>query len=109
MHLGAIRLSPTPADLRLLLQSVHQDAVWWDATSKNVGNKVTFDWTVNGTPGSPGACGVRASDPNAVCLVTKWLGYTDQNGTVGSGASFGAQGHVLCDFDYNSCPAGVRP
>ena len=82
---------------------------WWDVTSKNVANKVKFNWTINGTPPSPGLCGVHAPDPNAICLQTTWLGYTDQNGTVGNGPSFGTQGHVLCDFDYNSCPANVRP
>ena len=101
--------APTPAGCDYFYNPTTKILSWWDLTSKNVGNKVEFDWTVNGTPATPGFCGVRSSDPNAICLVTKWLGYTDQNGTVGSGASFGAQGHVLCDFDYNSCPAGVRP
>jgi Flp pilus assembly protein TadG len=87
---------------------------WWNATSKNSANAVKFDWTVNGTPGSAGACpapggGPRPPDANAVCLVTTWLGYTDQNGTVGDGPDFGTQGHVLCDFTYNSCPDGVKP
>ena len=82
---------------------------WWDSASKDVDNKVKFGWTVNGTPATPGFCGIRASDPNSICLVMKWLGYTDINGTVGSGVTFGTQGHVLCDFDYNSCPAGVKP
>ena len=68
-----------------------------------------FDWSVNGTPATPGFCGVRGSDPNAICLHTTWLGYTDQNGEVGTGPDFGTQGHVLCDFTYNSCPAGVKP
>lgn len=106
---ASVSPSPTPAGCDYFYNATTKILSWWDATSKNVGNKVSFDWTVNGTPASPGACGVRAPDPNAVCLVTTWLGYTDQNGTVGTGPSFGTQGHVLCDFDYNSCPAGVRP
>ena len=75
---------------------------------------VDLKWIVNATAGTPGACGlppsgIRPSDPNAICLETTWLGYTDQNGTVGTGPSFGVQGHVLCDFTYNSCPANVKP
>jgi hypothetical protein len=84
---------------------------WVNAANRNDGKTklVDLQWNVNATPGTPGACGIRASDPNAICLVTQWLGYTDQNGTIGNGPSFGAQGHVLCDFDYNSCPAGAKP
>jgi len=84
---------------------------WVNATTQSDGKTKLIDaqWTVNGTPSTPGACGVRSSDPNAVCLVTTWLGYTDLNGTVGTGPSFGPQGHVLCDFTYNSCPAGIKP
>ncbi len=101
--------APTPNGCDYFYNSTTKMLSWWDAASKDVGNKVKFAWTVNGTPAIPGVCGVRSPDPNAVCLETKWLGYTDQNGTVGSGTSFGAQGHVLCDFTYNSCPAGIRP
>jgi hypothetical protein len=79
--------------------------VTWNDTNK----KVQMAWSVDATPGTPGFCGVRASDPNAICIHTTWLGYTDQNGEVGTGPDFGTQGHVLCDFTYNSCPAGVKP
>jgi len=90
---------------------------WWNQASRNTASQdpVSFGWTVNGTPDSPGACPgpgntARTSDPNAICLVMTWLGYTDQNGTVGSGPDFGTQGEVLCDFKYvNSCPDGVKP
>ena len=84
---------------------------WVNAANRNDGRTKLIDlqWNVNAVPPKAGACGVRSSDPNAICLVTQWLGYTDQNGTIGTGPSFGTQGHVLCDFDYNSCPAGVKP
>ena len=81
---------------------------WYNPATRTGANayEVAFNWTV---AGHEGACGVRSSDPNAICLVTTWLGYTDQNGEVGTGPDFGTQGHVLCDFTYNSCPAGVKP
>jgi Flp pilus assembly protein TadG len=101
--------TPTPVGCDYFYNPSTKILSWWDSASKDVNNTVKFDWTVNGTQASPGFCGVRASDPNAICLVTTWLGYTDENGTVGTGPSFGTQGHVLCDFTYNSCPAGVRP
>jgi hypothetical protein len=99
--------SPTPCDY--YYNPTTEILSWWNAATKDPGNKVTFGWTINGTPASPGKCGVRSSDPNAICLVMTWLGYTDQNGTVGTGPDFGTQGEVLCDFTYNSCPAGVKP
>jgi Flp pilus assembly protein TadG len=71
--------------------------------------KIDFTWKMADTPASPGYCGTRPPDSTALCIVTTWLGYTDQNGEVGSGQNFGTQGHVLCDFTYNSCPAGVKP
>ena len=43
------------------------------ARARTSDNKVMFDWTVNGTPATPGFCGVRSSDPNAICLHTTWL------------------------------------
>ncbi len=106
---ASVTPTPTPAGCDYYYNPSTKILSWWDATSKDTANKVKFGWTVNGTPASPGACGVRPSDPNALCLVTTWLGYTDQNGTVGTGPDFGTQGHVLCDFTYNSCPDGVKP
>jgi hypothetical protein len=105
----SVGVTPTPAGCDYFYNPSTKILSWWDSVSKNVANAVSFSWTVNGTQGTPGACGVRSSDPNAVCLATTWLGYTDQNGTVGTGQSFGTQGHVLCDFAYNSCPAGIKP
>jgi hypothetical protein len=101
--------TPTPAPCDYYYNPTTGILSWWNAATKDPGNKVTFGWTVNGTPATPGACGVRTSDPNAICLVMTWLGYTDQNGTVGTGPDFGTQGEVLCDFTYNSCPVGVKP
>jgi Flp pilus assembly protein TadG len=101
--------TPSPPSCDYYYNPSTQILSWWNLATKDTANKVTFGWTVNGTPASPGACGVRASDPNALCLVMTWLGYTDQNGSVGNGPDFGTQGHVLCDFTYNSCPDGVKP
>jgi len=106
--------SPTPPSCDFYYNPTTKILSWWNLTTKDIKNKVTFGWTVNGTPDSPGACPgpnntARQSDPNALCLVMTWLGYTDKNGSVGSGQSFGTQGEVLCDFTYNSCPAGVKP
>ncbi len=61
----------------------------------------TFDWSV---PASPGACGVRARDPNALCLVVQWKGFTTGPGPIG-GQDFGARGIRLCDLAITgSCP-----
>lgn len=71
--------------------------------------RVRLNWTVNATAGTEGACGIRSSDPNALCLVTSWQGYFPVGSIVGTGPDFGARAFVLCDFTYNSCPANVRP
>jgi hypothetical protein len=43
---------------------------WEDATTKaEPGKQVMFTWQVDGTPATSGACGVRAADPNSICLV----------------------------------------
>jgi hypothetical protein len=111
----AVVPSPTPASCDYFYNSSTEILSWWNLTSKDVRNKVNFSWTVSGTPDSPGACPgpgntARPKDPNAICLVMTWLGYTDQNGTVGTGPDFGTQGEVLCDFNYQgSCPDGVKP
>jgi Flp pilus assembly protein TadG len=101
--------APAPAGCDYYYNPSTKMLSWWNSASKNVDNTVKFSWTVSGTPASPGVCGIRSPDANAICLQMTWLGYSDQNGTVGEGPSFGTQGHVLCDFAYNSCPAGVKP
>jgi hypothetical protein len=101
--------APTPAGCDYYYNAATKTLSWWDGLSKDVGNSVKFGWKISGSPAQPGVCGIRSSDPNAICLEMTWLGYTDQNGTIGSGPTFGTQGHVLCDFNYNSCPAGVKP
>ena len=55
--------SPTPAGCDYFYNPTTKILSWWDLTSKNVGNKVKFDWTVNGTPATPGFCGVRSLRP----------------------------------------------
>jgi Flp pilus assembly protein TadG len=63
---------------------------------------ISFNWQNAGTPG---ACGNHPSDPNAICLVTEWRGFTTGPGPVGSGEAFGPSGIVLCDLDYSvGCP-----
>jgi hypothetical protein len=101
--------APAPANCDYFYNPTTKVLSWWNSASKDSNNKVTFSWQVTGTADTYGVCGLRSPDPNAICLQMTWLGYTDQNGTVGDGPSFGTQGHVLCDFAYNSCPAGVKP
>jgi Flp pilus assembly protein TadG len=94
---------------------VYDDAThrieWFSAATRAGADtyRISFNWKINDTPASPGYCGLHAPDPNAICLVTKWLGYTSENNQVGSGEDFGTQGFVLCDFTYNSCPKNVKP
>ena len=84
--------------------------VQWVATgTKRTGSKegdddvhISFSWSNAGTPG---ACGVRDSDPNAICLVTEWRGFTTGPGPIGTGTNFGPSGIKLCDLDYTvGCP-----
>ncbi len=63
---------------------------------------ISFGWANAGTPG---ACGVQSSDPNAICLVTEWRGFTTGPGPIGAGTNFGVGGITLCDLDYSvGCP-----
>lgn len=48
--------------------------------------KVEWDWH---TPASPGACGVRDSDPNAVCLLASWQGFQTGGINPGDGKDMG--------------------
>jgi Flp pilus assembly protein TadG len=68
--------------------------------------KLSFTWQLADTAGY---CGTRAKDPNALCIIATWEGYSSQPGQVGGGEDFGTQGTVLCDFKYGSCPPGVTP
>ena len=55
--------------------------------------------------GTSGACGVHQSDPNAICLVTEWRGFTTGPGPVGGGTSFGPTGVALCNLTLKAgCP-----
>jgi len=84
-------------------------AYWFDPAARTItwrakadpDLKVVYGWSMNGTPG---ACGIRPSDPNAICLVTQWKGFTTGPGPVGEGEDFGAQSIVLCDRNLGSCP-----
>jgi hypothetical protein len=102
--------TPAPTCDYIYTDSTHHLDWYNAATRPNAQNyNISFSWKINDTPASPGYCGLHAPDPNAICLVTKWLGYTSQNETVGNGKDFGTQGFVLCDFTYNSCPKNVKP
>jgi hypothetical protein len=81
---------------------------WYNLATRNGADtyKLSFDWQLADTPGY---CGTRPKDPNALCIIATWEGYSSISGPVGGGDEFGAQGTVLCDFTYNSCPPGVQP
>jgi hypothetical protein len=84
-------------------------AYWYDTTARTItwrtadetDLKVEYGWSMNGTPG---ACGIRPSDSNAICLVTQWKGFTTGPGPVGGGEDLGAQSIVLCDRNLGTCP-----
>ena len=43
---------------------------WAGATTKaEPGKQVMFTWQVDGTPATPGYCGIRSPNPNSICLV----------------------------------------
>lgn len=65
---------PSPAGCDYYYNPSTEILSWWNGSSQDLGNKVAFGWTVGGIPDSPGACGLRSSDPNAVCLMMRWLG-----------------------------------
>ena len=86
------------------------NTIQWVATgTRRTGSKesdddlhISFNWQNAGTSG---ACGAHVSDPNAICLVTEWRGFTTGPGPVGSGSAWGPSGIVLCDLDYSvGCP-----
>ncbi len=84
-------------------------AYWYDATARTItwrtaaatNLKVTYGWSMNGTAG---ACGIHPSDPNAICLVTEWQGFSTTGGTIGEGEDFGVSAFALCDLTLGSCP-----
>jgi hypothetical protein len=57
---------------------------WFAGAENNV--RVEWDWA---TAGTPGKCGSRSSDPNAVCLVTSWQGIQVAGSLPGNGQDFG--------------------
>ena len=83
---------------------------WYDPVTRSItwrlpdakDLKFQYGWSMNGTSG---ACGVHPSDPNAICLVTEWRGFTTSQGPIGSGQSFGASAFALCDLELGTCPA----
>jgi Flp pilus assembly protein TadG len=90
--------APGPCDY-IYDESTHQ--IYW-VTGSAPDKKIVFGWSMNG---SPGACGYHDSDPNAICLVTEWRGFTTGPGPIGGGKSFGVNGIKLCDLNYKAgCP-----
>jgi hypothetical protein len=64
--------------------------------------QISFGWQ---NAGIKGACGIRTSDPNAICLVTEWKGFSTAPGPIGVGPNFGVSGIKLCDLDFAAgCP-----
>lgn len=84
-------------------------AYWYDATARRItwrtaaatNLKITYGWSMNGTAG---ACGIHPSDPNAICLVTEWRGFSTTGGTIGEGEDFGVSAFALCDLELGTCP-----
>jgi Flp pilus assembly protein TadG len=82
---------------------------WTGSSTKPSGSKesdddlrISFGWQNTGTEG---ACGTHTSDPNAVCLVTEWKGFTTTPGTVGVGPDLGVDAIKLCDLGFAvGCP-----
>ena len=84
-------------------------AYWYDTAARTItwrtaqasDLKVTYGWSMNGTAG---ACGIHPSDPNAICLVTEWQGFSSTAGVIGEGEDFGVSAFALCDLTLGSCP-----
>ena len=94
--------------MRLLLQPDHEDAVLVGCGQQGRRKQGQVRrGRSTGRPRPRGSAAFAAPDPNAICLVTTWLGYTDQNGDGRlRDIDFGTQGHVLCDFDLQLLPSG---
>ena len=78
---------------------VARQITWRSANATDL--KVQYGWSMNGTEG---ACGSRPSDPNAICVVTEWRGFTTSSGPISSGKNFGVSAFALCDLELGTCP-----
>jgi hypothetical protein len=67
--------------------------VTWRAAAQSTVD-IAFDW---GQTGTPGACGLRRSDPNGVCLVASWQGVQVGGTRPGGGRDFGVRAIRLSD------------
>jgi Flp pilus assembly protein TadG len=66
------------------------------------GVDVQYDWS---TVVTAGACPGHSSDPNAICMVTQWKGFTTSTGGICLNCpSFGADNILLCDRTLATCP-----
>jgi Putative Flp pilus-assembly TadE/G-like len=74
----------------------------WPVGTTSVSPSIEFNWTKNATPG---ACGSRPSDPNATCLILKWVGPQQGGEDVGGGGgyNFGTNGVSLCTINDSDC------
>ena len=73
---------------------------WHHAASTT--EKISFNWSTNGTPG---VCPGHSSDPNAICMVTEWRGFTNSDGPIcDTCTNFGAINIILCDRTLKTCP-----
>ena len=50
---ASVSPAPTPSGCDYFYNPATNMLSWWDLASKDVGNKVVFDWSVNGTPAYP--------------------------------------------------------
>jgi hypothetical protein len=71
------------------------ELTWVNGATRAINKSVNFTWTVNATAGTPGACGIQASDPNAKCLVLSWAGPQLIGTTPQPGTGFGAEAITL--------------
>jgi Flp pilus assembly protein TadG len=81
-----------------------QHLITWTA-GRRQDVRIGYDWQM---PGSTGACPGHTSDPNAICLVTEWHGFSVGPGPIGTGADLGDRAIRLCDLKVTgSCPPGA--
>ncbi|MGH2539444.1 MAG: pilus assembly protein TadG-related protein [Actinomycetota bacterium] len=102
---GAERVQCVPGDLSTTCDYWFDpvlDAITWRSADET-DLKFQYGWSMNGMTG---ACGSRPSDPNAICLLTEWRGFTTASGPIGTGQNFGVSAFALCDLELGTCPSG---
>jgi hypothetical protein len=90
----------TPANCDFFFDPVLRTIRWVGPAVTGV--NVEYDWS---TVVTAGACPGHAPDPNAICLVTEWRGFTTSTGGICLNCpSFGADNILLCDRTLATCP-----